>query len=60
MELSEKMEAMEKEIQKKNEEELKNFKFEFETKHPPNPMPKFSKEYLDTMKILEGVIKQKE
>lgn len=60
LELSEAMEMMEKEIFNANAKELKDFKEKFERTNPPNPIPKYSKEYFNTMKILEGVIKQKE
>jgi len=60
MKLSESMEYLERQIQQQNLEEIQNFKIAFEEKNPPNPIPKYSKEYFETMKILEGVIKQKE
>lgn len=60
MELSDQMEMMEKEIFQMNQKEIQEYKDKFERLNPPNPIPKYSKDYFNTMKILEGVIKQQE
>ena len=44
MELSDQMENMEKDILQMNQKEIQAYKDKFEREHPPNPIPKFSKD----------------